>query len=319
MISIGIAGIGHVAAHQIAAILCLDEFTLSACCDPDPERLSGLSPEVATFTAIDDMLAGIDLDVVVVATPNHLHVEHGIQVLEAGRWLLIEKPAAPSREGFELLGNTLSSLGGRCSVALHAAFGVELMWFIDQLQSGALDLPTACSFESRFYDPYFEDGRLQQRAKSLGGSWMDSGVNALSVICRLVPPAALSLQDSRMTRLPDTGCSEIQGTVDFRFNRPEMPGTGSIDTNWTLGRDSKVTTLRYPDRSVEIVLDHTSQRVIRRDGRGESAIYVCENDLPRLTNHYIGVFSDLAVQIQSNRDNFSYAASLHDLLYDAAI
>ena len=236
MIRVGIAGIGHVARHQIEAIKLSGEFALSACCDRDCERLRGIPQRVATFAAIDDMLTSVDLDVVVVATPNHSHVEHGIQVLKAGKWLLVEKPAAASRAGFELLENTLSSLGGRCTVALHSAFGVEVNWFVDRLRSGDLHLPTIGSFDGRFYDPYFEDGRLQQRAKSLGGSWMDSGINALSVICRVVKPGALTIQDSRMTRVRGAGCSEVQGTVDFRFDERGRSGTDrSIRTGRWVG------------------------------------------------------------------------------------
>ena len=113
MISVGIAGIGHVARHQMAAIDQSDDFMLVACCDQDQKRLDELAPSATTFTQIDQMLRSANIDVVVVATPNSLHVEHGIQALSSGKWLLMEKPAADSRHGFDQLARARTDRRGR--------------------------------------------------------------------------------------------------------------------------------------------------------------------------------------------------------------
>jgi D-galactose 1-dehydrogenase len=317
MYNIGIAGLGHVAVHQVAALAKMDVFNLVAVCDPDPGRLALLGEGRNTFTDIAEMLSLPELDVVVVATPNRLHVDHGVQTLESGKWLVMEKPVAETQEGFEKVENARDLCGGHCTLALHAAFGQEVEWFSRQQLIDGLDVKDCESFAAHFYDPYFEDGHLQSRAFSLGGSWMDSGINALSVISRVINHDNLFMRDSRMTRVAGTKCSEVQGTVEFEFSRGTSIGSGVIDTNWTLGRDQKMTTLGFRGSERKIVLNHSTQQVVVTSPAVQQGVFVCQNGLPRLTNHYIGVFLDLERQLAAGKDNFDHCRSLHVLLYEA--
>ena len=80
---------------------------LSAIADPDPARraafadLVGARPEL-----IDDgpaMIREHELDAVVVATPNDLHVPSAVAAMERGLQLLLEKPVATTLEGLSAL------------------------------------------------------------------------------------------------------------------------------------------------------------------------------------------------------------------------
>jgi D-galactose 1-dehydrogenase len=317
MIGIGIVGLGHIAVHQAAALRESNRFELIAACDTDASQFSVLGESVQTFEDIEDFLDQSELDVIVVSSPNRLHIEHGIKVMESGKWLLMEKPLAETRTDFQRFAEQKNQLSANCSLALHAAFGVETEWFFNQCDRTEFGCNDVSSFSSQFYDPYFSDGVLESRANSLGGSWMDSGINALSVICRLIDPSDLKILDSRMTRVRSSGCTEAQGTVDFEFRRNSTLGHGSIDTNWTLGRDKKQTRLFIAQEGRQIVLDHSAQQVIIHGRDGEQQIFHCDNDRPRLTNHYVGVFADLARQIDLGADNFDYCKDLHKILFDA--
>jgi D-galactose 1-dehydrogenase len=318
MINVGVVGLGHVASHHIAAIEESRSFRLVAACDPNPDALRFSSPAVRAVSDIDALLAFPDVDAVIVASPNRFHVEHGIKVIEAGKWLVMEKPVAPTRDEFERLAEARALKGARCSVALHAAFGVEVDWFCQQREQGALDDFVISSLGAQFYDPYFTNGELERRALSLSGSWMDSGINALSVVDRVLGAEKLALVDSRMTRVAAVPCTEVQGTVDFEYRTGETIGTGWIDTNWTLGRNKKVTTLTAIGPWRRVVLDHSEQRVVLREGHGQRELFRCDNGKPRLTNHYIGVFRDLADQMARESDNFESCKVMHDHLYAAA-
>lgn len=317
MLGVGIIGLGHIAAHQIAALDESGTFQLIAACDTDSATFASLDRSVRTFFDVDDMLTQSELSVVVVSSPNDLHIEHGIKVMESGKWLVMEKPLAGTRREFQIFAETRARLSARCSLALHAAFGVETEWFFGDCDRKALGCEEISSFSSGFYDPYFCGGILVRPAKSLGGSWIDSGINALSVICRLIAPQCLQIRDSRMSRVRNTGCTEVQGTVEFDFHHQFGHGIGSIDTNWTLGRNRKTTLLSIAGVDRQIVLDHSEQTVAIRENGSDTVIFSCDNDRPRLTNHYIGVFRDLANQIGSQSDNFDYCTALHKILFDA--
>lgn len=49
-------------------------------------------PNVTAVRALDDLLTDPTIDLIVIATPNHLHAEQGIKALEAGKHVVIEKP-----------------------------------------------------------------------------------------------------------------------------------------------------------------------------------------------------------------------------------
>jgi len=315
MFNVGIIGLGHVATHQIAAIGRSGDFQLIAGCDPDRSRLALLDESVSAYTDAEEMLQRSDLDVVVVASPNRLHVSHGLQVMAAGKWLFMEKPLAESQQEFDLFDRKRKEYAGHCTLALHAAFGVEVEWFFANYYEA--DAAKLTSFAAEFYDPYFTDGRVEKRAMSLGGSWMDSGINALSVICRLISPDDLVICDSRMTRVEGSECSEVSGVVEFQFPGSRVRGDGAIQTSWTTGRNKKLTTLGFGDVDRKIILDHSAQEVILREQQHDQLLFSCDNGLPRLTNHYVGAFKGLAVQMNAGKDNFSYCRNLHRLLYQA--
>jgi D-galactose 1-dehydrogenase len=318
MINVGLVGLGHVASHHMAAIEASTAFRLVAACDPNPDTLRMLDPALRAVSSIDSLVALPEVDLVVVASPNELHVEHGIKVIEAGKWLVMEKPAAPTRAQFQRLADALAHSSGRCSVALHAAFGLEVDWFCEQREQGAFDDLVISSLKAQFYDPYFTNGQLEHRARSLGGSWMDSGINALSVIHRVLRADKLELVDSRMTRVGAVPCTEVQGTVEFEYSSGGAIGAGSIDTNWTIGRDKKMTSLLSAEPATGVVLDHSEQCVLLRKGGAAQVLFSCENGKPRLTNHYVGVFRDVAGQMAEGRDNFELCRMMHDHLYAAA-
>lgn len=315
--NIGIVGLGHIARHQIAALEHSTRCRLIAGCDTDTKQFALLDSSASVYTDIDAMLKLDELDVVVVASPNQLHVAHGIQVMTAGKWVMMEKPLAETRAEFEQFRLNREALDGRCTLALHAAHGVEVEWFCNERTGERGDRASLASFDAKFYDPYVKNGKALQSVRSLGGSWVDSGINALSVIARLVKPETLELRDSRMIRLAGSGCREVQGTVEFIIDRHGSRGAGSIDTNWTLGCDSKTTLVSFVDDSVRYLLDHSAQQVVKQENQHTEVLFTCNNGLPRLTNHYIGVFDDLARQLDNGNDNFPYCEKLHCLLYEA--
>jgi D-galactose 1-dehydrogenase len=315
MIGVGIVGLGHVAAHHVEALGYCPELELVAGCDPQSAALERLPKDTRHYSRLEEMLDADDIDVVVVASPNSLHVEHSRQVIASGKWLMLEKPVAVSREDAAAVARARRELSGRCTVALHAAFGLEVLWLCQKFDCGAFDRQSVARVVSGFYDPYFVGGRLLGSARSLSGSWLDSGINALSVLDRLLAGATMSITDSRMTRIAGTDCTEIQGSVDYRFSRQSGIGTGLIDTNWTIGRDSKATTLHLQDGRTTIVADHSAQSVFLHENGSVSTLFQCDNGRDRLTNHYVGVFTDLIRQIECDRDNFDMSMVLHDLVY----
>ena len=317
MYKTAIVGLGHVARHQISAIGESDSFELVAGCDTDSSAFSGLHQSMRTYSDLEHMLADAEPDVVIIASPNRLHVAHGIAVMEAGSLLVMEKPLAESQSEFAEFASKRTELGGFCYVSLHALFGLEMQWLLNDVEATELDLSTISRIDAKFYDPYFDSGVLLKQAHSLGGSWLDSGINALSIICNFVDPNKLRIVDSRLTRIQGCACTEVQGTVEFQGEMTSGFCDIVVDTNWTLNRNSKSTVIHFGPNKQRLTLDHSAQQVILSDGHDNEVLFAPRNSLPRLTNHYIGVLTDLKAKLAIGTDNFEFASQLHDLLYGA--
>ena len=91
LVGAGVIGTIHGAVISELA----DQIDLVAVVDPHPERAEKLVAEHGgtAFTSLTDALQAVDIDVVSVCTPTGRHGEIAIEALEAGKHVIIEKPA----------------------------------------------------------------------------------------------------------------------------------------------------------------------------------------------------------------------------------
>jgi phthalate 4,5-cis-dihydrodiol dehydrogenase len=94
-VRIGIAGLGSAGRTLPPQIAARSDVVLSAIADPSAEARADLpSRDVRACADIASMLENGAVDAVYLATPTPLHAEQAIQVMEAGRHVLVEKPMA---------------------------------------------------------------------------------------------------------------------------------------------------------------------------------------------------------------------------------
>lgn len=308
---LAIIGIGHVAEHQMRAVEVASSIELVAAHDQNPARAAALPEDVRFFDSLNDLLASSKPDVCLVSTPTQTHFDIATTVLDAGRGVVIEKPACLTRA--EL--NTLRARAREefVHVAFHAAFAPELLWWLEN--SDIPGLGRLEGFNCGFFDPYIKEGRLEPKARALLGSWIDSGINALSTVARIVDPRSMCLDTARMTRLQGLECREIQGTGVFSFAGSDGVGRGVVDTNWTLGLNQKTTHLWYTHG--DVLLHHSKRTVSVRGDRGWRLLRDLSDATPRLEQHYQGLFADLAGHYHRGLSNVGFAFPVHELFLAA--
>jgi predicted dehydrogenase len=94
----GIVGCGRIAQRHAKHINNTNGIKLTAVCDIVPERaeLLGDAYQAQAFDSLEALLAGSDVDVLSICSPNGLHAQHSITGLQAGKHILCEKPMAIS-------------------------------------------------------------------------------------------------------------------------------------------------------------------------------------------------------------------------------
>ncbi len=106
-----VAGAGSIGARHLRNLRSLSAGAL-AVADPDRERreLLGRETSAAAFATLEEGLAWKP-ELVVVATPSHLHVAQATAAARAGCHLFIEKPLGHSAEGLAELAREVESRG----------------------------------------------------------------------------------------------------------------------------------------------------------------------------------------------------------------
>lgn len=104
-IKFAVIGCGHIGKRHAEMISRNAESELVALIDVrDRSELGIDNYNVPYFSNLNDFFdANIACDVVNVATPNGFHAEHGMQILESGKHLVIEKPMTLTKQDSEKL------------------------------------------------------------------------------------------------------------------------------------------------------------------------------------------------------------------------
>lgn len=70
------------------------DFKLKAVVERHEKKAAARYPDIISYKSVEELLADEEIELVVVNTPNYLHYEHTKMALNAGKHVLLEKPAA---------------------------------------------------------------------------------------------------------------------------------------------------------------------------------------------------------------------------------
>ncbi len=321
---VAIIGLGHIGKIHIAALQSFEELQLVAVCDRQKEY-ENMAPEgVDFYSDFQELLEDDRIDTVIVATPNHTHYYIAMSVLNAGKHLIVEKPAAEGMEELNHLEETAQKNRLLIYYAFHAATAFDVLWTVNYLKTPEIqeELGDLTGFTARFYDPYLEQGNLLKEAEGLQNCWLDSGINALSVIGRFLDLESLVIRNVSAARHPriKPGILQCMAEYGFSINQNDRSGAGVIDTNWTAGRNHKSTDLFFGASRTSIRMNHSEQKVYRRHADGsEKMLADLTKGQPRLYNHYLGLFSDFLARKEQSQliqtMNSKEAVLMHDWLF----
>lgn len=249
------------------------------------------------------------IDAVLIAVPPAAHFSLALSGLEHGKHILLEKPATVSIKELESLYHEAASQNRVLHIAYHAAFAKDLEWFLSNREAiyreykpGGLSV-LGCGF----YDPYMDNGVVTESKRSLGGGFIDSGVNALSVCARITSLSgfALTVKQER-----SDGATIYHAEHFFRRNNCTM----CIRTGWDMGTDQKTTMLKFAGSDRKLILHPSDQAVIwKHDDREE--ILFQDAAIPRLLAHYSGVFTDFYRACSGGESNRDLSINIHKLLF----
>ena len=168
-IRVGVVGVGQGKSH-IRAFQSQPDCAVVAVCDLDTERADATAREFAierTYAYLEQLLDQPDVDVVVIATPDHLHGEMAIAALRAGKHVLSEIPMAVDPDQMLEIVALTDRTGLKYHMANQTRFApwlVSAKALVDSGRLGELFYGEAEYLHNMRYAQYFPDGRRRWRA-----------------------------------------------------------------------------------------------------------------------------------------------------------
>ena len=236
------------------------------------------------YTSLDEMAAATDIDAVYIASPNIFHAPQAIKMMDGGKSVLVEKPAATSPGEFE----AMTAAARRNGVSLMEAMRPTL---VPNFQAVREALPrigklrrytaTYCQYSSRYEE--FKRGTVASNLsrEMRGGALLDLGVYCIAPMVHLFGAP----WEGAFTREKLEACVQKQETIIYPggddLHQKGIDGQGSMLIKYPDGMEAMLSWSKIGDSSLAaeiqgedgcIVIDRinlmTGPRLVMRVGCG---------------------------------------------------
>ena len=284
-------GLGEIAAHYKQAFLLSDKYSLTAVCDKNEACSSRMVfKEYPFYQDYKKITENEDFSIAIIATDFRTHREIAEYFLCHGKDVMVEKPISDSLNDIAELYQTAEKHGTRLISLLHWKYADEVLFLKEHLKDFGkiekieVDIKDAC---------LDSDGSVRVDRRSMGGSWYDSGINALSFLDELVDLSNLQATLDELRTDPVSGC-----VIDARHDFITKENIEiQISNRWTQNDGSKKT-LIYTNTGL-VTVYHSEQKVYFNDVKVFESIVE-----DRLASHYVNMFkSDMNKQNKASIEN----------------
>ena len=136
----GVAGLGTAACMTLPSLIKHPHAKITAAADTDAETLERFARDfqAETHASVEALSASSHVDVIYIATPTQLHVDHALMALEGGKHVVIEKPMALTLADADRMIETAERNGRHLVVGHSHSFEAPIRAMREIVASGAL-------------------------------------------------------------------------------------------------------------------------------------------------------------------------------------
>lgn len=228
-LDVAVVGLGAIGAAHVDAVLAAPSTNLAAVVDVDLARASELAKRTGSlaFGSVADMLAGSDVDLVVIATPDALHVDAVREVAAAGKHILLEKPIATTVEDGRAILSAVQDAAISFSVAHCLRFDPKYIDLHTRIREGELgDLATVYA---RRQNQVGVVDRLRGRVSSL----LFLGVHDIDIVNWYVDSEPVSVYCASSVGVMRAKGYDVDD-VSFTTIRYANGAVGVVESGWLL-------------------------------------------------------------------------------------
>ena len=225
---VGISGGGVIGRVHAKALDQVDSARLVAIAEPREDAGSSFAEEhgATWYTSLDEMLGGADIDVVIVATPSGLHPDQVIQVAQAGKHVITEKPMAITANGASSMIKACEDGGVRLAVIFQSRLSTDVVKVKRAIEKGLLGTPVLANGAMYWYrsqEYYAANGGWRGTWKfDGGGALMNQAIHTVDLLQWLMGGVD-SIQAHTATLTHDIETEDV-ASASFRFANGALGG-----------------------------------------------------------------------------------------------
>jgi scyllo-inositol 2-dehydrogenase (NADP+) len=113
-------------------------FTFKAVVERSEKKAAARYPDVVSYNSIDELLADDEIELIVINTPNNTHFDFTLQALNAGKHVLLEKPAAATSSEVKIMFDLARKKNLHLMLYQNRRYDSGFMLVKDVIESGRL-------------------------------------------------------------------------------------------------------------------------------------------------------------------------------------
>ncbi|MCM3668289.1 Gfo/Idh/MocA family oxidoreductase [Mesobacillus maritimus] len=296
-LNVGIIGAGRIASKYLRPILENENFHLLAICDvKDSVEETARKYNALFYHDYQKLLLNDEIDLVIITTPPKEHFQIAKNSLLHKKNVILEKPAVLNMVELNVLLELARKNNVHFDVVFHWKYGNEVLYLREKIK----DFGELKRIECTVLDPYTDDSyQIKEEFIGLEGSWVDSGINGLSLLSSFMDVRDLQLMEKKVLY-------DEKSNLDYysKYTYAIKDKNISITVDWRYNANHKYTHI-YFEKDV-LYLDHSSQRIFLNN-----QLLVDLNNGDRLENHYQNYFK----LYSTNSMNHDEIYNIHHLLF----
>jgi len=183
----GIIGCGTIANWHVAGIRACKDAVLVGAADFKPEFSEKFCTKygIKQFMSVEEMLACPEIDVVCICTPSGLHAGYAIQVANAGKHVVCEKPMALTVEDCDKVIEAVEKNNVKCCVISQSRFTKTTQTIKKALEEGKLGRVVTADVSMKYYrspEYYLAGGWRGTWKMDGGGALMNQGIHGIDAL-----------------------------------------------------------------------------------------------------------------------------------------
>ena len=251
-VRIAVAGAGLIGRRHLEEGVASDAARLAAIVDPTPAAAElAATLDVPIHPALAELFAADRPDGVILATPNQLHVDGGLQCIAAGVPVIVEKPLGDTVDGARKLVEAAAAAGVPLLTGHHRNYSSIMAKAREIVSAGALGRLVGVVGTATFYKPddYFDVGDGWRRKPGGGPILLNltHEVNNLMALCGdIVAVQATTTNATRGFPVEDTAAMVFQ-FANGALGTFLLSDTAASPRSWEQTSGENAAYASYPD------------------------------------------------------------------------